>query len=804
MSIKPEFENLQKMDKEIAALLQRIRTGQTRPEDADLLHEKFHQDTMIPAMRNKMAYQDHLETYGNAGIHAHVDMNDFGQVNKFYGEPLGDEAIKSFGNLAHPIAQKYGGRSFHNGGDEFKFWFLEPDHAHRFARDLQTAMDDWSSSNKFQGPLIKPEYEGLGVNGHRMAASIGIGYNRDHAEKALVAAKDRLGPKNIFGNRENKHSMGQAPSEICSLTHEDPPEGWKTAEAAIAENKAPSGMAPTGDITLHMPGTTATSTKPGASAAYVHTEKPSTSPPHNFTYHNPLAKQEPLVQPTQHFGIMTAENPYEKNGGLTSKHLQNELSARGFKFEPAPGKSDNSLVIHGPSVEDMEDLGQRYGQKSVTHSIGGTNKTIYTNGPRAGTYGDDSGTFTPMRRARSGIKHPHAYDWHDGHTRHYLTAGKRMQKTELRIAPRGFVDPKGTLHEIDSGDTHHDWIHRTVSGTQLEGRDDDESYQNALKAGWLSVGIGAGDFSEGHNVQGTVEHLSNRNHPATRAVKKIAYSHWGPHFEAMVHHPEGNMTVDNFDTHTFIRRGTLEQSLDKAEANDQAAPVGVSTYAQFAAPYGTIAPGTKTNLMHYDYRPFEDSLDQMIKKKGYKTEFFGGKYGKGDLATKNFNTGHLMIYDPSPESGANNGEEDYTRSWRKAHELSHALTYRDVNAKYGEGRRIGKLGVHRTTNEAKRSLEWEWLAAHKQREISAQLGHHISDDVFHQELNAVMHDAVHRAITGKFSDFSREGFTPHSHKVPLEHALGVVDQHAQQMGLAGDHALIQKPLAAPKPAAVTA
>src|SRR5690606_22450712 len=107
------------------------------------------------------------------------------------------------------------------------------------------------------------------------------------------------------------------------------------------------------------------------------------------------------------------------------------------------------------------------------------------------------------------------------------------------------------------------------------------------------------------------------------------------------------------------------------------------------------------------------------------------------------------------------------------------------NAKYGEGRRLGKLGV-RTPREAKRAVEWEWMAAHKQRELSEKLGLRIPDDVFARELNTVMHDAVHRAVTGQFTEPSDEGFHPHSRIVPLETALSMIDEEAKKLGLRHD------------------
>lgn len=234
------------------------------------------------------------------------------------------------------------------------------------------------------------------------------------------------------------------------------------------------------------------------------------------------------------------------------------------------------------------------------------------------------------------------------------------------------------------------------------------------------------------------------------------------------------------------------KSLEKAD-NDQAAGAGVSSYARFAGPYGQVlGPGQPTNLRHYPYEGRNQDIDNLVKRHGYQVYYAGGRYGKPDLAQKNYNTGHLMVYDPSPASGGDFNDERYTDSWRKIHELSHALTYPELNKLYGEGRRIGKLGVHRTPNEAMRAVHWEWLAGHKQRELGEQLGIKVPDETFHRELNTVMHDAVHRAVTGQFTEPSAEGFAPHSHKVDLSHALDTVREHAQAMGITGQHQLAPK------------
>lgn len=226
--------------------------------------------------------------------------------------------------------------------------------------------------------------------------------------------------------------------------------------------------------------------------------------------------------------------------------------------------------------------------------------------------------------------------------------------------------------------------------------------------------------------------------------------------------------------------------------NDQAAGVGVSTYKQFALPYGNVQPGKASDLLHYKYHGKLPEIEKLVADHGFKTYYAGGKYGKPDLANKNYNTGHLMVYDPTPASGGDFGHEEYTRGWRQIHELAHALTYPELNKVYGEGRRMGKLGVHRTTNEALRAVHWEWLAAHKQRELSKQVGVHLSDQDFHKELNTVMHDAAHRAVTGKFTEPSGEGFVPHSHHVPLHTALQMVRDASHQMGLQGLHDTVSK------------
>jgi hypothetical protein len=219
------------------------------------------------------------------------------------------------------------------------------------------------------------------------------------------------------------------------------------------------------------------------------------------------------------------------------------------------------------------------------------------------------------------------------------------------------------------------------------------------------------------------------------------------------------------------------QIVDPGPAND---------YSKYAAAYGQLT-GKPSNLLHYDYNNKLPAIQDLVRRHGFQVHYAGGKYGAPDHANKNYNTGHLTIHD----SGLN--DNGYTHGWRQLHELAHALTHNELNNTYGEGRRTGQLGHHRTLNEAMRAVHWEHLAAHKQRELSRQIGVHLTDEDFNKEYNTIMHDAVHRAITGKFAEPSREGFVPHSHPVPLAASLDLVRGAGEQLGLRNQHDIVQPP-----------
>src|SRR6266581_959072 len=132
---------LDNMDPALAAVIQRIRGKQElRPEDADLLEHHLTRDSLVPGVRNRAAWNEHIRHHGNAGVYVHADLNDFGQVNKQQGEDAGDEQIKHFGSLMSSAGRPLGARIFRKGGDEFVAWLLRPEDAQAFTSQVQKGL----------------------------------------------------------------------------------------------------------------------------------------------------------------------------------------------------------------------------------------------------------------------------------------------------------------------------------------------------------------------------------------------------------------------------------------------------------------------------------------------------------------------------------------------------------------------------------------------------------------------------------------------------------------------------------------
>lgn len=97
-------------------------------------------------------------------------------------------------------------------------------------------------------------------------------------------------------------------------------------------------------------------------------------------------------------GLMSADNPYEKDVDMGGHEaLLQDLNRLGLKHEEVKGvyggKPERSVMIYGPSREQMFHLGEKYGQESVIHRPERWTTTsnpqahfIYTAGPDKGKY----------------------------------------------------------------------------------------------------------------------------------------------------------------------------------------------------------------------------------------------------------------------------------------------------------------------------------------------------------------------------------------------------------------------------------
>jgi len=485
--------------------------------------------------------------------------------------------------------------------------------------------------------------------------------------------------------------------------------------------------------------------------------------PHLHKSTPPELADHPLFSGKHSVGLMTADAPrYKPEDPTGNEGLKSDLTQLGLPHEMTHGSyggPENSYVIYNPTREQMFRLGKKYGQEAVVFSHHGKHEMLYTRGPNAGR------AHHSLPVLRFSQDKPEDYYTHLPN-RGYVTLhfGDEIHDTPLK-----WTLPKE--HEVPANDqplTKRE-LALAIKATV------------ALTLKKAMIGAPPGPKPHPHAYEWHEGHTSYHHHapangvviPRSKQTELMSLAKSDPAKMPEPPKPAGDEALNH-------------------KTNDQSIGAGASTYAKFAQPYGSVNKGQPSDLKHYPMEGTGPKVNDLVKKHGYTVYYAGGQHGKADLAGKNYNTGHLMIWDPSAGSGSDFGHADYTDNWRKIHELSHALTYQQLNQKYGEGRRMGGLGKQRSTNEAKRAVEWEWLAAHKQRELAAGLGIHIPDEQFHRELNTVMHDAVHRAVTGKFTEPSDEGFVPHPHKVPLETALGMVDEASGQMGLKGPHDVLKK------------
>jgi hypothetical protein len=204
---------------------------------------------------------------------------------------------------------------------------------------------------------------------------------------------------------------------------------------------------------------------------------------------------------------------------------------------------------------------------------------------------------------------------------------------------------------------------------------------------------------------------------------------------------------------------------------------------------------TKKLFMHYPLEGIKHKLDEYLQRSGWTYGMFGGKYGPADFK-KSYPQKNVWIYDPSAEKGSF-FDEEYTKMWRVPHEIAHGETNEILTKMYGgQGKRLGALGVPTkfkgrdvpplSLADAMRALDWEDLAFRRQREIyEKEFGIKISDADFNSEYAGNMADALHRVLSGEFSDPGVLGILPKalSPKQVLKDAKKVLMERADDLGL---------------------
>jgi GGDEF domain-containing protein len=206
------FEDLAKTAPEVRQAMTGLhaaaKAGHIKPEHADAIRRGLFTDRLTGGrIGNQAAHEDFIEGLQgkkDQGVHVHIDANDFGSINKLHGMPVGDQAIKTLAGAMRDTIDKHIGRKnaklFRVGGDEFKAHFQTPAHAAVFARALRHNLD-----------------QAVPVGGtHRLSTSIGMGHTPEHAEQALINAKNE--------KQKQNYPIGQAEHHAHSLLpgHEGP------------------------------------------------------------------------------------------------------------------------------------------------------------------------------------------------------------------------------------------------------------------------------------------------------------------------------------------------------------------------------------------------------------------------------------------------------------------------------------------------------------------------------------------------------------------------------------------------------
>lgn len=192
-------------------------------------------------------------------------------------------------------------------------------------------------------------------------------------------------------------------------------------------------------------------------------------------------------------------------------------------------------------------------------------------------------------------------------------------------------------------------------------------------------------------------------------------------------------------------------------------------------------------------------VEDLAKQFGYELKYFssnpenvgraiGDKVveerpaNRSQLKKKGYSAGNIWVYDPYDTHGSFDDPE-YTKAWRGIHELAHGLTEKIMEAKYGESRRFGALGIDTknpydpndprtykalSTEEAQRAIEWEDVAFRTQLKLLDMLGIPVDKQQAVNDFNIAGTDTVLRTLTGDFSDPGDYGVLPRTDDYRIE------------------------------------
>lgn len=162
-------------------------------------------------------------------------------------------------------------------------------------------------------------------------------------------------------------------------------------------------------------------------------------------------REHPLFTGARSVGMISGQAP-RYGAQIPGEHegLKAHLESLKLPYEETTGKyggvPERSIIVHGPTREQLYHLGKKFGQESVLYSEGGKHEILYTNGPNDTRHHKSNGTheFSPTEPADNYTFVPShkgylslGFDWDQTHpTAHLLRGGNPA------------TEPPMTKHEI--------------------------------------------------------------------------------------------------------------------------------------------------------------------------------------------------------------------------------------------------------------------------------------------------------------------------------------------------------------------